>query len=253
MAYIFIFVALTGIYFLYLLLIEAIKLKNKQAKNFIFYLSLLILSFLIELYNFYKGSFEYTSMFGRVGISLFLAFIFKNNIKEINKLMLMEKEKEFMERLVYTDVLTGGYNRSRFEKDFDDLLDKKKIPKFRVVSMDINNLKYVNDNFGHQEGDNMIKLAYKLIVDVFGTDAKNYRLGGDEFISILENSDQETFSNKLDELHKRLHVLSNELDYNFMIATGSDIYSDEIYENKDIFLNHIDQLMYENKKFLKGL
>lgn len=119
--------------------------------------------------------------------------------------------------------------------------------------MDINSLKYVNDFFGHQEGDNMIKLSYKTISEVFDKEACHYRLGGDEFISILEDTDENSYKSKVNDLNRRLEKISEGLRYNLTIAIGSDVYSDETFEDRVIFLDHIDHIMYEDKKRKKAI
>lgn len=251
-AYIFVIQVIVVSYLIFLIVVEAIKLKNKEARKFLLY-SIVLVSFLIfELYYFYLGNYKYTSMFARIGIFIFLAFILRNNIKQLDELMLKEKETEIMKRLAYTDILTGGNNRAAFKRDLNNLLNSKKDCSFRVIMMDINNLKYVNDKFGHQQGDDMIKLSYKTISEVFDINAKHYRIGGDEFTSILKDTDEDMYRSKVNELNNCLEEVSKRLNYNLSIAIGSDIYSNENFENELTFLDHVDHLMYENKRFLKG-
>ncbi len=250
-SYTFIIQIISATFLLVLLVREAVKLKNDKAKDFLTYFMLLIVIFSIELYNFYFGSYDYTTIYARIGILLFLILILRDSIKQLDIMMLNEKENEFMKRIAYTDILTGGNNRAAFERDFNQLLNDEELLNFRVIMMDINNLKYVNDEFGHQEGDNMIKLGYQTIVDVFNENATHYRLGGDEFTSLLKDIGEDIFEEKSEELRSRLRELSKDLKYDLHIAMGSDVYSKEIFENKVMFLNHVDNLMYENKKFLK--
>ncbi len=233
-----------------LLVLEALRLKNDKAKKFISYFILLIVIFSIELYNFYFGSHNYTTTYARIGILLFLILILKDSIKQLDKLMLREKENEIIKRIAYRDALTGGPNRAAFERDFDELLNDDLL-SFRIALMDINNLKYVNDEFGHQEGDNMIRLSYQAIVDVFNINTSHYRIGGDEFILIVKDIDEEIFESKSNELRERLREISKTLSYDIHIAIGSDVYSKEKVTSKLTFLNHVDKLMYENKRFLK--
>ena len=251
-AYIFPIQIIVTVYLIYLLFNEAIKLKNQEAKKFLQYFGILLFFLMIELCVFYLGLYDYTSVSARIGIFVFLVFIIINSIRELERIIIREKETEFITKMAYQDILTGANNRAAFERDLDNLLSNEDNPNFRVIMMDINNLKYVNDNFGHQEGDNMIKLSYNTIKEVFNLNSKHYRIGGDEFISILDSSDEDIFTNQLNEFRSRLSEISKDLKYNLDIAIGSDIYPNKDFKEKVDFINNIDHLMYENKKLLKG-
>lgn len=242
---------IVAIYLFVLLVLEVLRLENDKAKKFLSYFVLLIAIFFIELYNFYFGSHYYTTIYARIGILVFLILILRDSIKQLDQLMLKEKESEIIRKVAYRDTLTGGKNRAAFERDFYKLLNDDDILNFRLVLMDINNLKYVNDKFGHQEGDNMIRLSYQAIADVFNINTRHYRIGGDEFILIIEDPEGEVFEEKLKDFRSRLREISKSLKYDIHIAVGSDIYSKEEVANELGFLSHIDKLMYENKKLLK--
>ncbi|MDY0235267.1 MAG: GGDEF domain-containing protein [Gudongella sp.] len=233
------------------LFVETIKLKNVEAKNFLMYISILVLFLLIELYYFYEGYYNYTSVFARIGIMTFLFFIAGSTFKQLDELVLKEKEAEVMKRLAYTDILTGGNNRAAYERDLDRLVYSSKKTQFRVVIMDINDLKFVNDNFGHAEGDKMLKQFYQIITNTFDSRAKIYRLGGDEFTCILEDIDDYMFTQNTKKIKKALKELSSSLDYNIDVAIGSDIFSNMGDEKLKDFLDRIDKLMYANKRFMK--
>lgn len=238
--------------FLYIighLFYEVIKLKNQEAKKFLMYISLLVLFLLIEIYYFYIGYYEYTSVFTRIGILTFLIFISGSTFKQLDELILKEKEAEVMKRLAYTDILTGGFNRLAYERDLDNLT-KEKIPNFRIVLMDINDLKSVNDKYGHSEGDRMIKSFYQIIRRIF-EGARVYRLGGDEFTVILKDVDDYKYNQQIKNIEKDLKDLSKELNYEINVAIGSDIFINGGSQKINEFQDHIDKLMYANKRFIK--
>lgn len=233
------------------LLFEAIKLNNLEAKKFLMYISLLVLFLLIEIYYFYVGLFEYTSVFTRIGVLTFLVFIASSTFKQLDELILKKKEAEVMKRLAYTDILTGGNNRLAYERDLEILITDSKVAEFRVVLMDINDLKLINDRFGHSEGDRMIKEFYQIVKSVFALKANIYRLGGDEFTCILEDIDTCMYSQKIKEIEKALEDLSKNLGYSVNVAIGSDVFTNGGSQKIKDFLDHIDKLMYANKRFLK--
>ena len=98
---------------------------------------------------------------------------------------------DYVNEQAYTDALTGVANKAAY-KEYVDKLDKRAAAenmKYAVVVMDINNLKKINDNFGHEFGDMLIRDASRLIQKGF-KDHTVYRIGGDEFVIIIEQPKQ---------------------------------------------------------------
>lgn len=93
---------------------------------------------------------------------------------------------ETYEHLAYTDALTTLPNRLAFELGEQDL---DKDGAVCLVAFDINNLKEVNDTYGHTMGDTFINSAGRCLGETFGQEGSCYRIGGDEFIAILVGDD----------------------------------------------------------------
>lgn len=86
-----------------------------------------------------------------------------------------------------TDEMTGFLNRRAYEEELDFYRNNEIEDNLLFVSIDINRLKYVNDNFGHAAGDELIRGAsavVKTIRENFDAKAKIFRIGGDEFVAI---------------------------------------------------------------------
>lgn len=113
-------------------------------------------------------------------VSIFLAQV----SAAAHNLLLMKK----LETMAHTDALTGVANRSFFDREMKNSLKNAALfPNifFSIVMMDINGLKRVNDHFGHDKGDEMIKrVADTLAAAVRKTDTLA-RMGGDEFVVLL--------------------------------------------------------------------
>lgn len=92
-----------------------------------------------------------------------------------------------VERLAYSDVLTGLKNRLALEDDLPGLLENAAETDARVAVLfiDLDGFKAVNDNLGHKAGDTLLMRAARRMNYVVGQDGTTYRLGGDEFIVIL--------------------------------------------------------------------
>lgn len=105
----------------------------------------------------------------------------------------LEEKNEELERLSITDKLTGLYNRAKLDsvlnKEFEKATRYNDI--FSVIIMDIDFFKSVNDNFGHQIGDDVLKESAKILSSCIRTSDTLGRWGGEEFLIICPNSKQE--------------------------------------------------------------
>ncbi len=108
-----------------------------------------------------------------------------DSIREMSREM--QEYVTYIHEQAYTDAMTGVGNKAAY-MDYIKLMDRKiheSMADFAVVVMDINGLKWVNDRLGHEYGDMLIKDVANVVKDVFG-DGNVFRIGGDEFIAILE-------------------------------------------------------------------
>ncbi len=91
----------------------------------------------------------------------------------------------------HTDVLTGVRNKTAFEDmamEFLERIDTEESPEIALIMADINNLKYINDTFGHKSGDEYIIGCCKIMSDLCN-ESHIFRIGGDEFIIILNGNE----------------------------------------------------------------
>ena len=114
--------------------------------------------------------------------------------EHINEITIKTK----LQGLAYKDSLTGISNRARCEQVQKELSESSK--SFCIISIDLDRLKYVNDTFGHLSGDKMIADFAHILSDVFPTAILVGRMGGDEFIVIIDTTDQSLISMCLDKL-----------------------------------------------------
>lgn len=125
---------------------------------------------------------------------------------------------------------------------------------FALFVMDLNGLKKVNDNYGHEKGDAYIKNAADIIRSVFG-EKNSFRIGGDEFAAVLGGqSDEEikAFIEKLDDKMSCFNKGKTEIFDQVHIAVGGSSYRNgEDKEPADVF-RRADSAMYEDKKRKKA-
>ncbi len=95
-----------------------------------------------------------------------------------------------IKKAAVTDNLTGLYNRRFFDTIFHDLTTHQK--SFGIIMLDINGLKYVNDNYGHEAGDKLIIKAAENITQSVRKADYVFRFGGDEFVVLIGEDNPET-------------------------------------------------------------
>lgn len=142
-----------------------------------------------------------------------------------------------LERLSYQDILTGIFNRNRYQIDLQYFMQFQDT-SMGIAYLDINNLKYINDHFGHEEGDRKIKLLASLLMEEFPNQA--YRIGGDEFIILCPDITKEKFHEKLTTLNHRL------LHHGEALASLGVLWVPN-YENLPALVAQADQKMYRMK------
>lgn len=150
--------------------------------------------------------------------------------------------RAMLERLSYEDGLTGLFNRHRFNLSVEEL--SRHIPaQLAVVYMDLNNLKYTNDTFGHDAGDMLIQTAADIIRETFGQ--HTFRIGGDEFVAMLTHVDEEA----LKELINRMNETMEQQGAN--VSTGYSYRSGNV--NVVEQTNEADSAMYAEKQVYRRL
>jgi diguanylate cyclase (GGDEF)-like protein len=163
---------------------------------------------------------------------------------------LHERERE-LRLSANRDSLTGLRNTTSYKSwvvEFDKEI-KNKTAKFGVVVFDLNQLKETNDTYGHDVGDKLIIIAAKAISDIFKR-SPVFRIGGDEFVAILKETDLkncEALLAGLDAVCENAIVEGND-KIHISIARGFAKFDPD----KDLSFNDVfkraDNAMYENKR-----
>ena len=166
---------------------------------------------------------------------------FGNQIRSLERQL--SERIEFVRAQAYVDSLTGLGNRMAYEEYIARLDDKIKwqTAAFAVVIFDLNELKRINDELGHERGDQAI-IALGHALEQSFPKAKLYRIGGDEFVVILEKDYMDIGSRML-RVDKILTARGESQS-----AKGCAIYSPKTDESyRDVF-KRADNAMYDDKK-----
>lgn len=196
------------------------------------------------------GTIVYTGLFSFL---IYVVIIGFSTINDTSSLAAKGEKSEIYKEMAYTDGLTKLLNRTAMNSSFNksnDLLDKN---TYIILMCDLNNLKKCNDTYGHEEGDNYILEASKIISSAFEDIGKTYRIGGDEFCIILKNIDENTCKDHLIHMNQMIndYNVSKTSPFSLQIAYGYATYDKTMDKNLTETRARADALMYEMKFKMK--
>ena len=168
---------------------------------------------------------------------VFLYFYFKHK-RKVKKVKKEDRHK-------YTDLLTSLKNRNYLNKKAPDWENSKVYPQ-AVVIIDLNNVKYINDNYGHEEGDKLIVTAASTLVNTQLENSEIIRTDGNEFLVYLVGYSErqvETYAKKLEKEMKSL-------PHDFGASVGYSMIEDDI-KTLDDAINEATLEMMTKKQGLK--
>lgn len=190
--------------------------------------SLTIFPAILSIFQLYY--FIYLTIWNSVGIAVVINYIF----------IMHEQAKR--------DTLTGLGNRMAYDEYLANWNRRNNII-LSVINIDLDDFKKINDVYGHQEGDEVLKLFARELEEVFGGIGFAIRWGGDEFILLLKERRREKLEKYIKTLHDKIDAHNDCIDraYRIQFSCGIAIYDDsfdDVYE----FIRHSDKLMYEEKQ-----
>ena len=154
-------------------------------------------------------------------------------------------------KIAYKDPLTGVKNKLAYleaQKSIEARMLDGNMTSFGVVVFDVNGLKRVNDTQGHDAGDEYIKNACRIICQQF-KHSPVFRIGGDEFVVILEGEDYDNRVTLVEIFDKQIE--DNQTNGQVIISCGLDEYDSKNDSSYNDVFKRADQKMYDRKKRLK--
>lgn len=148
-----------------------------------------------------------------------------------------KERRQQLEKLSYRDMLTGLYNRNKYIRVLE-ASEGKSLHDVGVAYMDLNGLKKMNDEKGHEAGDDLIRAAAGALTVVFPDQA--FRVGGDEFVIVREGISETAFSEKIDQLRENMERRK------VSVSIGDQWAAEE--RGIEEMLKRADHRMYEEKK-----
>ncbi len=214
------------------------------------------ISALLEMMRYSQSDHMDRAGYLRVGMLVFIICLAVSSQLETYRLLENGLKFDIISSLAYSDGLTGLGNRTAYLEQLEAYASGEMgISKLGIVFLDVNNLKKVNDNQGHEKGDELITVAARIISDSFGKLGKSYRIGGDEFCVLMTGLGlQDMYERGLLEFQKLVDEANKAkwYTYEIQIANGFSI-CDMIERQKiDEAVMAADGAMYANKKMLKS-
>jgi diguanylate cyclase (GGDEF)-like protein len=241
----------------YILILYGFRIFKRKLNNWVMLVGILIMMgfIILDLVRFSMSKYlpDFAGMrfvsYSCVGIMIFVVAQIAEFCMEIWQKAYEGAQAEALERMAYTDALTAIANRRKCEDILDEAEKWQTI--YGVISLDLNELKKMNDTYGHDAGDRMIRTFSKVLEEVFGKIGTVGRMGGDEFIVIIPDIKKismqelkENLERKLKEVDEREH-LKLSAAFGFCGVNESEVSNAwECYKKADV-------RMYEMKRKMK--
>ena len=170
-----------------------------------------------------------------------------------NKLVLEEAKRVYQEKLANTDPLTGAYNRRYLnEFSFEYLkIVKRENKDLSLLLLDLDDFKKINDTFGHEIGDMVIKKVVEISKNSIRESDLIIRFGGDEFIILLPNTNIQSARFVANKIINKINEYNQNKEFYFSVSIGSAHYqvNDDSIDN---IILRADESLYEAKKIGKN-
>lgn len=189
----------------------------------------------------------------RIGLLLFLLLIGLSSVRKILHIVKMGINSHAIQKLAYVDLLTNIKNRNAYVKEIDELNNElTEHNNIIVVMFDLNNLKEANDTFGHTYGDALIVAAAECIHASFDGYGISFRIGGDEFATIVKDIYDSFFLECMVQLENRIQEYNQSHEVPLEIPYGYTHFDPEIDCDLYSTFSRADVLMYEAKARMKA-
>lgn len=223
--------------------------KSRQIRSLLMGFTVLGASGILALLLYWGLEFTYYETIFEAGIFFFGLIMLHESILSMTETLRYRTEAVVYQRMAQEDPLTGLGNRRSFDA-YVSLFQKNTIPyeNAALIFLDINNLKYANDNLGHNVGDEMIIAAAHCIEQAFKSYGKCFRIGGDEFCVIIKNPTL-TDAHLKGILAEQLHVYNQQNQHPLSISIGISYLrnKDGTYKRVGDWKYDADQKMYKDK------
>jgi diguanylate cyclase (GGDEF)-like protein len=232
-------------------LIKAVKHKShSEATWMLIGFSILAIGIFVDILRYYVTPSYDNSQYFMVSLLVLTVLAgYRTSIRLLDSYRQGVKAEMF-QKIAFTDILTGLPNRTAFEDELEHMRnDLKRVTDTTCIMLDLDHLKQINDNFGHKAGDAALRKVAHLIKEVYApTGALCYRIGGDEFVVIMERASSTQISALAMDLKKRIEEINLKGIVPLSISSGYASGSFPDVANPFMILERADAMMYRNKR-----
>lgn len=246
-------VLLIGIVFYLSFMMLKNGVRSHVVKVHLLSMGICAVSLIADLSGFYAGTSDANTI-GRLGFLAYIVIMGVSSMMESAALIKKGQEAAAYQKLAYTDQMTGLNNRTCFNIDFEKLSQNPN--DVAVIDFDLNNLKQTNDTLGHSAGDKYIKSCATIIYEIFNGIGTCYRVGGDEFVALVEHSSTVDITHYLAMLESSVDAANRDkenkaFNLKMQIAYGCAVYTPGTDEDLEDTYNRADKIMYKDKEAKK--
>lgn len=183
------------------------------------------------------------------GMSLCAAILLTHSARIISSGERDEIREQMLLELAYTDPLTGLNNRTSYERWTAPVNEREhRASMMGVLLFDVNDLKTLNDRFGHKAGDELLKDVARRIPEMLPARAEVFRIGGDEFVSFIPEIPERELSGLCYEIRTQRFLLNG---FRYSVACGYSIFKSENPLSFAEIIAEADRAMYICKAYMK--
>ena len=174
--------------------------------------------------------------------------LMKDYYKELNRVnYLLEAKKKKFEKIAMTDPLTGLYNRIKFTElflsEYNIMMQRNN--SMSLILIDLDNFKEINDTYGHNTGDRVLKQVSKIFLDIIRNVDIVCRWGGEEFVVLLPTANPEQAAKIAEKIRFTLDDYHSEEMLHITASFGVTSVREE--DTLDEVINRADQALYNAK------
>ena len=237
------------IYTVTLIRYESIKLQNEAARHFKYPMYLVMAFGVAELIAYYIQHFQQTSIFLPFGTMLFILLLVWIQVSRFYDHYLQKQKLIYLQKLADTDLLTDTMNRNAYEKKVNRLnVQKDKLHTTGLILFDLDNLKIINDRFGHEKGDEALQLCSQCIKQFFPDKENLFRIGGDEFAYFYNKNKENNIGDKIAQLNQTLESTEHTFNYPLSISSGYACFLPEMDSTFKDLAKRSDLMLYRIKR-----
>jgi len=227
------------------LFLEIIRYKNRDILVFTTASVILFFFAILEFISYrYRGS--NIGVFFQFGFMLFIGILTWEALHKIAEVFRLSESAKHYQFLATRDLLTNCWNRTSYANDMDRVSLEENITVFVA---DMNNMKQINDTYGHAAGDEAIILCSQCLLKVFGT--RVYRIGGDEFASLQFDLNEAAAEKLLNDFQTECEKTNKDIVYQFRMSIGYAFLNKEMDKSIYDTVKRADKDMYDRKNYMK--